>query len=37
MSGLGMTTWLRFVIWFLVGVGVYAAYGYRHSLLRDRA
>jgi APA family basic amino acid/polyamine antiporter len=37
MSGLGMTTWLRFVIWFVVGVAVYAAYGYRHSLLRDPA
>jgi len=37
MSGLGIATWLRFVLWFLVGVGVYAAYGYRHSLLRDPA
>ncbi len=37
MFGLGPATWLRFVIWFAVGVGVYAAYGYRHSLLRDAA
>ncbi len=33
-GGLSGGTWLRFVVWFLVGVGVYAAYGYRHSLLR---
>jgi APA family basic amino acid/polyamine antiporter len=34
IAGLSGGTWLRFVIWFLVGVGVYAAYGFRHSLLR---
>ncbi len=27
------TTWIRFGIWFLLGLAVYAAYGYRHSLL----
>lgn len=34
MTGLGTVTWIRFVAWFAVGVAVYAAYGYRHSLLR---
>jgi len=34
MTGLGTATWIRFVVWFVVGVAIYAAYGYRHSLLR---
>lgn len=36
MTGLGTATWIRFVVWFLVGVAIYAAYGYRRSLLRTR-
>ncbi len=36
MTGLGTATWIRFVVWFAVGVGIYAAYGYRHSLLREQ-
>jgi basic amino acid/polyamine antiporter, APA family len=36
MCGLGTPTWIRFVAWFAVGVALYAAYGYRHSLLRER-
>jgi APA family basic amino acid/polyamine antiporter len=31
---LGTTTWIRFIVWFVLGVAVYAAYGYRHSRLR---
>jgi APA family basic amino acid/polyamine antiporter len=34
IGGLSGGTWLRFIIWFAVGVAVYAAYGFRHSLLR---
>lgn len=34
IGGLSGNTWIRFVAWFLIGVGIYAAYGYRHSLLR---
>jgi APA family basic amino acid/polyamine antiporter len=34
IGGLSGWTWLRFAVWFLVGAAVYAAYGYRHSLLR---
>ena len=36
LEGLDGVTWLRFLIWFAVGLVVYAAYGYRHSLLRRR-
>jgi APA family basic amino acid/polyamine antiporter len=35
MTGLGTTTWIRFVVWFVVGVAFYAAYGYRRSRLRE--
>jgi APA family basic amino acid/polyamine antiporter len=34
IDGLGGATWVRFIVWFLVGVSIYALYGFRHSLLR---
>ncbi len=34
LEGLDGLTWLRFLIWFAVGLIVYAVYGYRNSLLR---
>ncbi|TDC63108.1 amino acid permease [Actinomadura sp. GC306] len=35
MLNLPVETWLRFLIWMVVGVAIYAAYGYRNSRLRD--
>jgi APA family basic amino acid/polyamine antiporter len=34
LGGLDAFTWSRFLIWFAVGLVVYACYGYRHSRLR---
>jgi APA family basic amino acid/polyamine antiporter len=34
VEGLKPATWLRFLVWFVIGIAVYALYGYRHSLLR---
>ncbi len=36
MSELGITNWIRFVIWLIVGLIVYFLYGYKHSKLHNR-
>jgi APA family basic amino acid/polyamine antiporter len=36
VEGLAPLTWLRFLVWFLVGIAIYALYGYRRSQLRAR-
>jgi APA family basic amino acid/polyamine antiporter len=35
MKDLPGTTWIRFVVWLAVGLAIYAAYGYKHSRLRN--
>jgi len=34
MSELGITNWLRFLLWLLIGLVIYFTYGVRHSKLR---
>jgi basic amino acid/polyamine antiporter, APA family len=36
MVGLPAQAWERFGLWLLIGIAIYAAYGYRHSRLRQR-
>jgi len=36
IGGLSGWTWVRFIVWFAVGVAIYTLYGYRHSLLKAR-
>jgi amino acid transporter len=36
MTELGITNWIRFGIWLLVGIGVYFIYSYKHSKLHIR-
>ncbi len=33
MSSLGVDTWVRFLVWLLIGMAIYLGYGYRHSRL----
>lgn len=35
MSQLGITNWLRFLIWLVVGLALYFVYGSRHSRLKN--
>jgi APA family basic amino acid/polyamine antiporter len=35
MLGLPATAWQRFAVWLALGIAIYAAYGYRHSRLRQ--
>jgi APA family basic amino acid/polyamine antiporter len=35
MSQLEALTWLRFGVWLVIGLVIYATYGYRHSKLRN--
>jgi hypothetical protein len=37
MTELGITNWLRFGIWLVVGLVIYFLYGVRHSHLRQQA
>ncbi len=37
MKYLEAETWLRFGIWLVIGLAIYAAYGYRNSKLREEA
>lgn len=36
MTNLTLETWLRFLAWLVLGLLVYAGYGYRHSRLNDQ-
>lgn len=35
ITGLSLPTWIRFCVWFAVGIAIYAVYGYRKSRLRS--
>jgi APA family basic amino acid/polyamine antiporter len=35
MFQLPRVTWIRFVVWLILGLVLYFAYGYRHSTMRN--
>jgi basic amino acid/polyamine antiporter, APA family len=37
MVGLPLATWLRFLVWLVIGIALYGLYGVRHSRLQIRA
>jgi APA family basic amino acid/polyamine antiporter len=37
MANLTVETWLRFLVWLVVGLVFYGCYGYRHSRVRSDA
>ncbi|YAL83999.1 APC family permease [Dermacoccaceae bacterium W4C1] len=37
MASLAVETWLRFLVWLVLGLAFYAVYGYRHSRLSGNA
>jgi APA family basic amino acid/polyamine antiporter len=37
MANLSIETWIRFLVWLALGLGVYFLYGHRHSRVRSRA
>jgi APA family basic amino acid/polyamine antiporter len=36
MLGLPLDTWIRLVVWLIIGLAIYFGYGARHSVLRQR-
>jgi hypothetical protein len=36
MSELGITNWMRFLIWLVIGLALYFLYGVKHSKLRGQ-
>lgn len=36
MSELGVTNWMRFLVWLVVGLMLYFTYGFKHSRLRRK-
>lgn len=36
MKGLPLSAWIAFAVWMVIGLSLYFAYGYRHSVLRRR-
>jgi len=36
ITGLSLPTWIRFGVWFVIGIAIYAVYGYRKSHLRTQ-